>query len=511
MCIHHQRHHCITGDRLIFLNLESPFVLRAINWHPAHMSKLWRYNLHYFDYVQGAIDEQDATGSLDKTTRDFLIQHWIDHNPYPQEDAWEPYPTSLRIINWIKYFHLIGHASIPQAWLKSLYQQGHYLCQHIEWHIEANHLFKNIIALVIWSHYFNDAFAQGWQKRSCAFLASLCKEQFLQDGGHYERSPMYHFILIYHLLDVYNCLKSTTGAAPDWLHQTLRRGLIYCHTIVKPDGRLPLIKDTAAGIAPDLQNINSYAEQLGLWPAEYPQQSYYYLEQSGYVVHKSAGDYILFDVGNIAPSHQPGHAHCDALHMEITWNGRDIFTDSGVFNYVASSERQTARSVRAHNTLSINGQEQHNIWDAFRIAQRGRTENIKISSAYSSAEFYPYFSRQRHIGHKRSIQIPHTGSIHLVDTLLGSGRASAEIFWHLAPGLTPSASSSTDGRTIEIRDEDDLLVAVIKLQHKQVIPIFTHSEYFPEFGKRQLRHCVIFQLNDMQLPVHLAYQIHKVL
>ena len=76
---------------------------------------------------------------------------------------------------------------------------------------------------------------------------------------------------------------------------------------------------------------------------------------------------------------------------EITWRGRDIFTDSGVFNYVASSERHYARSVRAHNTLAINGQEQHHMWDAFRVAERGHARNIITSATYCSAEFYPYF------------------------------------------------------------------------------------------------------------------------
>lgn len=558
MQAHSLEQQCVAKDHFIFLNVLSPFTIKTVDWHPAGMSKLWRYNLHYFDYLNGPDEKHNTAHSLDKSMRDFLIQHWIDQNPYPQEDAWEPYPTSLRIINWIKYFHSFQQGTIAQAWLNSLYQQGHYLSRHIEWHIDANHLLKNIIALVIWSHYFNDECAQRWRVRSLAWLADNCKEQFLADGGHYERSPMYHFIVLHHLLDAYNCLKNTCGTAPHWLSETLTCGLIYCQIIVKPDGRLPHVKDSADAIAPSLIALKNYAQQLGIWPSSllkyvggdvlarqiwrknrslhavnedffakfnaaraskvvfqqaasgHQIQTSYYLQSSGYFIVKSAADYILFDVGTISPAYQPGHSHCDALHLEVVWNGRDIFTDSGVFNYVKSAERHYARSVRAHNTLAINNREQHDIWDAFRIAQRGHTEDIKTGPLFCCAEFYPYFSHKRNIGHKRAIEINPAGGIHITDSLLGTGVANAEIFWHLAPGLRPhQATTDLDNNAIEIRDEQNLLVAVIKLQHNQVISIFTQSECFPEFGKRQLRHCVILQLNNAQLPTQLTYQIHK--
>ncbi|MFO1367721.1 MAG: heparinase II/III family protein [Marinagarivorans sp.] len=513
---HAPLHRCLRANRLVFLDTPAPFTLDSIDWQPAQMSKLWRYNLHYFDYLQLWINQEDTPDGAHPSQGDFLIEHWIAHNPYPHENAWEPYPTSLRIINWIKYFQAKNPNTLAENWLHSLYQQGHFLSAHIEWHIDANHLLKNIIALVIWSHYFNDAFAQQWRTRSCVLLAKLCAEQFFPDGGHYERSPMYHFILIHHLLDVYNCLQYSTASTPRWLNDTLNAGLNYCQIIVKPDGHFPLLKDSAQGIAPSLSTIMSYAEELGLKPTHLSPKAFFHLQQSGYFIVKSAEDYILFDTGKLSPSHQPGHAHCDALHVEITWRGRDIFTDSGVFNYVASSERHYARSVRAHNTLAINGQEQHHMWDAFRVAERGHARNIITSATYCSAEFYPYFSRNCHMGHKRSLEIIPTGGVKIVERLFGAGKTSADIFWHLAPGLVPRYGSGAQAATrqIEIRDEQDLLVATIELQdttaqNLDLICFFTQSEYFPAFGERQLRHCVVFQLRDLQLPAQFSYSLLK--
>ena len=340
--------HQYTEQPFVFLNTPSPFNMQNVQWQPAQMNKLWRYNLHYFDYLHSA-QAIDATRSqLPESLKDFLIQDWINRNPYPMVDAWEPYPASLRIINWIKYFHGRDKTALPPNWLLSLYQQGHFLAHHIEWHIEANHLLKNIIALVIWSHFFNDAYALSLRKRSAAIFKTLCQEQFGADGGHYERSPMYHFILLHHLLEAYNCLIHSNGSAPDWLQHIIKKALAYSHCICKPNGQIPLLKDSAHAIAPSLQELNAQAESLAIRLPNNPAvNGCLYLENAGYFIYQTENDFVLFDVGNISPSYQPGHAHCDALHLEVHWNGRDIFTDTGVFNYIASPERHYARSTRA--------------------------------------------------------------------------------------------------------------------------------------------------------------------
>ena len=80
----------------LFLNVRRAFARGHIDWVCADMPKLWRYNLHYFDYLQ---DEERSRASLAE-----IISDWIGKNPPGCEDAWEPYTTSLRIVNWVKWF-----------------------------------------------------------------------------------------------------------------------------------------------------------------------------------------------------------------------------------------------------------------------------------------------------------------------------------------------------------------------------------------------------------------------
>ena len=56
--------------------------------------KLWTYNLNYFDFLaQVSVDIDDSIE---------LINKFIEFSPEHKEGV-EPYPISLRSINWIKF------------------------------------------------------------------------------------------------------------------------------------------------------------------------------------------------------------------------------------------------------------------------------------------------------------------------------------------------------------------------------------------------------------------------
>ena len=65
-------------------------------WRVSGASRLWNYHLHYFDDLvsHGFEDRRKWHGDL--------IRDWIGENPVGVEPAWEPYPISRRIVNWIK-------------------------------------------------------------------------------------------------------------------------------------------------------------------------------------------------------------------------------------------------------------------------------------------------------------------------------------------------------------------------------------------------------------------------
>ena len=118
-----------------------------MDWSPSATSKLWRYNLHYFNYLHQPL--------LDYNAGMALIDSWIKGYPARRgADGWEPYPLSLRIVNWIKFFSRWGN--IPEEAKKSLLLQTINLARQIEYHIGGNHLWANGKALWFAGYFFKE-------------------------------------------------------------------------------------------------------------------------------------------------------------------------------------------------------------------------------------------------------------------------------------------------------------------------------------------------------------------
>ena len=145
-------------------------------------SKLWRYNLHYFDYLHWPVYPAAMKAQL--------IDSWIAANPATAGDGWEPYPVSLRVVNWIKAWLSVSWAqALPQHWLDSLATQLAWLEQRLEYHLLANHLLKNGKALFFGGVFFTGPEADRWRGCGLQILLREADEQILPDGGHIRAQP----------------------------------------------------------------------------------------------------------------------------------------------------------------------------------------------------------------------------------------------------------------------------------------------------------------------------------
>ena len=96
---HHpaEREASLTGSTdMRFLGSEQD--LATVGWDAPAVPLLWRYNQHYFD-------DLNATGAAERNAwHQALVQRWLGDNPPGRGTAWAPYPLSLRVVNWIKWF-----------------------------------------------------------------------------------------------------------------------------------------------------------------------------------------------------------------------------------------------------------------------------------------------------------------------------------------------------------------------------------------------------------------------
>ena len=162
--------------------LNNKINLNNINWNDKNYSKLVIYTLNYFDFLI----------NLDNNTefKKNLIYSWINTNNDHLNTSWEPYPISRRIVNWIKWIkkNKITSDKID----KSIFLQTRWLNINVEYDLLGNHILSNAIALVFSGFYFDTFESKKWFEKGCRILEKELNRQFLNDGGHFERSTMYH-------------------------------------------------------------------------------------------------------------------------------------------------------------------------------------------------------------------------------------------------------------------------------------------------------------------------------
>ena len=481
-----------------FLN-ETHRFSSSIDWNSCNLSKLWLYNLHYFDYlIPSCEDPSDARYQEMKG----VLEHWIDNNPIGTGNGWEPYPSSLRIVNWIytysfyqEYFE--GDPLFENKFIQSLYQQTIYLLFFFETHLLANHYFANIKAL-FWAGCF--FYKSNWLSKAERLLDREMKEQILKDGGHCEQSPMYHSIVLIDVLDLVNLLKVSKNCNQkiqfehlrDHLQKISISMLYWLQQMTYADGRIALFGDSAFSIAPDFLDIQNYALRCcGVDSIHQKNKSgvisHISLHDSGYHVFKNEDFDLFCDTGKLGVPYQPGHAHCDLASYEYSFRGERFIVDSGVGEYVNSPLRHFARSAKAHNTVHVPFIDQAELWSTFRMGRR--IENITSSIQNRGQDFLLEVSYRNDLQKKQ--QYIHHREFHI--------SASGFSVQDSIPGISSFESYLHFHPECYLIEERDVIVVVKNLQkiaiHYQSSDVEMRIEeqiFTPEFGKHHPVKVVVF-------------------
>ncbi len=347
----------------------------AEDWNSDAQDQLWLYNLHYFD---------DLTAVNAPSRQDWhrvLVNRWIDENPPAGGNGWAPYPVSLRIVNWIKW--ALSGARMERAWQDSLAVQTRWLAKRLEHHLLGNHLFANAKALVFAGCFFSGDEADAWLETGRAILASEIGEQVLSDGGHFERSPMYHAIILEDVLDLINLVTAYLGTlaleTEAHLRSTASSMLRWLDAMCHTDGRISFFNDAAFAIAPGRATLRAYAGRCSVDLPLVTMPALTHLEPSGYIRLEHGGCLALLDTAPVGPDYLPGHAHADTLSFELSLFGQRLVVNGGTSVYGTGPERLRQRSTAAHSTVEIDGEASSEVWAGFRVARRAKPMDLSLT------------------------------------------------------------------------------------------------------------------------------------
>jgi uncharacterized heparinase superfamily protein len=427
------------------------------DWNQPTWPMLWRYHLHYFDDLN-AIDFRARAH-----WHHALIERWIAQNPPAGGAGWDPYPTSLRIVNWIKWW--LGGAPASHNSLLSAGTQLAHVESRLEYHLLGNHLLENAKALVFGGLFFEGVAADRWLRRGMAILARQLPEQILEDGGHFERSPMYHQIVLAGLLDLHNLLTVFDRPERREFAANILRMLRWSALLRHPDGDIALFNDAAFHSAPTPQSLEEYAARMGIElpaaTAQAVEEACVHLKPSGYVRIVRHPLTALLNVGSVAPDYQPGHAHADTLSFELSAMGRRLIVDTGTSTYERGPVRAWERSSAAHNTVVVNGLNSSDVWGGFRVARRARILSATVSSQESSTTVVAAHDGFRHLParavHERRWKFG-ANQLSIADALDGRGEVNVESFLNCHPDFAIEQTSAT---RFEVRSFDGAVAATI--------------------------------------------------
>ena len=403
-----------------------------VDWRRGGVPRLWRYLLHYFDYARDLaradLYEPDAS---DAARLRAWLDDWITGNATGESPGWDAFVIAARLMNWIQALAVLPVASLRIV--KSLATQAAYLSRHIEHDVRANHLLKDAQALIVAGMALGRATGAGREalRAGLPLLERELAEQVLDDGGHYERSPMYHVQVLRDLVLVHAALESPPG----FVVEAIARMTTFLKRVLHDDGGIPLFGDAVLDDGGRPEGLIAVAcEQCGLDAPARPGACYALAPSGYYVLTTSNGrGRLIAKAGMPGPRYQLGHAHSDMLSFELSVGRQRFIVDAGVREYEPGPWREYCRSTRAHNTVMVDGREQIECWHGFRVGRRYAPGQIRFESSGESPMLEASHDGFLPFTHERVIVL-HQGRFWLVIERIGGPRTCrVQDFVHFHP------------------------------------------------------------------------------
>ncbi|HUG92006.1 MAG TPA: heparinase II/III family protein, partial [Planctomycetaceae bacterium] len=177
---------------------------------PRAEHRLWTVTLHYHAWAYELAEAVRRGGGASADAESTFVAYlsdWIERCDLnvagARPLAWNAYAVATRIGWWIRSYLALGSGwwqarpAVQGRFLESLWQQSEYLAAHVEWDLRGNHLLRDASGLAWAGRFFRGERPRRWQELAARLARDQVREQVLEDGGHFERSPMYQL----HVMD----------------------------------------------------------------------------------------------------------------------------------------------------------------------------------------------------------------------------------------------------------------------------------------------------------------------
>lgn len=497
-----------------------------IDWDGKHrddVPRLWQLKLYGFEPLAWTLFSDGGDAERDvRTTFEGWVSDWIDTveigAPNYLRGAWTPYAVSLRVLYWSRYLACRdrdgGADAFDTALAHELYKNASFLANHVEHDVGGNHLLENGAGLIAAGTLFGDD-GDAWVTAGVSVLKDAARSQFLDDGCHFERSPMYHIQALTRYLTARDLLTRSGRPVPDSIEQTVSDGVAFLEFLRPPDGELPLLNDAVHGQTLSVDACLAYARATGVdLDKKTERTASTSTSQSVSRIKDGAGlgwldtdvGRMLVDGGPVGPPHLPGHAHSDLLSYLLWLDDKPVVTDTGTFDYEGGERRRYARGVQGHNTVQIGEVEPIELGGRFLMGPRP-TPQVRWDTSGDVAFFQGSYVarpfRRPTYAHHRSIAAGEHWWL-VWDRVRGHDEETARSRIHLHPDIAVSQADAGALRIIYDDSETGHRVAWLHPVGSERV-VVDRGPYFPEFGVERDRTVVTVEAAEASVPRAFGY------
>ena len=528
-----------------FLN-NTKKLYHPINWNDNSWNRLWRFNLHYFEWMREIIENALLKDKwCEKAIYiNTLLDQWIFNNPIGKGDGWHSYTISLRVRNWVWLFNIFPEYATEMR-IKSLWEQICWLDKHPEKYLGGNHWLENLITLMVGSLQFEGDRSTSIYRNALQNLEKELKKQILKDGGHEERSASYHLLLLDRLTELACVIKKTKKKKIKWLDETILKMTNFAECIQLKNNQFPIFNDSPNNGCPNIEIVINFAKSFlyGIEGEISPLRSLLLsnsnnfnssfkekyikrqfknnpitnLENTGWFFLRPNNHWeLVIKYGKSCPKHLPGHAHSDTLSFDLFYDGKPIIVETGTSFYGDSLIRSYERSGQAHNIMQlargnsikdykkIKWEESVDVWGNFRAGKKANCYNTHSKYSYEKKifSFNSFHDGFHNIGanYGRSFEVldysKSSIKLKIVDYIECKHNFLWRQLWHLAPN----------------QSKEYLTEIINQLKKLYQLNYFWKETWFSKgFGLREKRETLIMygslKKGDYQIPVELLINI----
>jgi Heparinase II/III-like protein/Heparinase II/III N-terminus len=455
-------------------------------------------------------DERYARGAVEH------IRRWIDANPIGLGINWvSSLELAFRCISWLWALSLLRAWSkwheVPTADIAySIHCQASHIERYLSTYSSPNtHLTGEALGL----YYIGTCLpelrcAARWRALGRSILLQQLPLQVRDDGVYFEQTTWYHRYTAEFYLHFLLLAERSGDYLPGSVAQQLRALLDHLMWIARPDGTFPFIGDDDGGklLKLDSRPANDWRALLCTGAVlfgradyktvagEFADETFWLLgptaratyeqlrpvppaqcsrafQAGGYFVMRSGwsadSNYLLLDCGPHGVMNY-GHAHADALSIEVSALGEPVVIDPGTFVYTGSTElRDAFRSTAMHNTATIDGLSSSVSAGPFKWQSAAQCKlqqwSTHPSFSYFEGSHDGYLRLADPVTHTRALLFPRGEYWVMLDQFDGRAEHEYTLHFHLSAGVQLSAeapagwlrASSTKGDFDLVCCEDD--------------------------------------------------------